>query len=79
VVDVPRSDPLVPHPLRLDPTDPRRPEILAAHARAIREGEPRYLDPLSGYWVFTAAFLLDRGTCCESGCRHCPYLGAEAG
>jgi hypothetical protein len=23
--------------------------------------------------VFTARFLLRRGYCCESGCRHCPY------
>jgi hypothetical protein len=23
--------------------------------------------------VFTAHFLLRRGYCCESGCRHCPY------
>ncbi|MDQ3907169.1 MAG: DUF5522 domain-containing protein [Acidobacteriota bacterium] len=23
--------------------------------------------------VFTETFLLRRGYCCESGCRHCPY------
>lgn len=23
--------------------------------------------------VFTACYLLRRGYCCESGCRHCPY------
>jgi hypothetical protein len=23
--------------------------------------------------VFTAAYHLKRGSCCESGCRHCPY------
>ncbi|MFL6228949.1 MAG: DUF5522 domain-containing protein [Pyrinomonadaceae bacterium] len=23
--------------------------------------------------VFTAAYHLRRGYCCESGCRHCPY------
>jgi len=23
--------------------------------------------------VFTARYLLMRGYCCESGCRHCPY------
>jgi hypothetical protein len=23
--------------------------------------------------VFTARYLLRRGYCCESGCRHCPY------
>ena len=30
------------------------------------------------YWegaavVFTEAYHLRRGRCCESGCRHCPY------
>jgi hypothetical protein len=30
------------------------------------------------YVVFTAAYHLRRGYCCESGCRHCPY-GAESG
>ncbi|MGA2849880.1 MAG: DUF5522 domain-containing protein [Terracidiphilus sp.] len=23
--------------------------------------------------VFTAAYHLKRGSCCKSGCRHCPY------
>jgi len=23
--------------------------------------------------VFTSAYLLRRGSCCGSGCRHCPY------
>ena len=23
--------------------------------------------------VFTAAYHLKRGFCCQSGCRHCPY------
>ena len=27
----------------------------------------------AGRVVFTAQYLLRRGTCCESGCRHCPY------
>ena len=26
-----------------------------------------------GLMVFTAWYLLKRGSCCESGCRHCPY------
>jgi hypothetical protein len=30
------------------------------------------MDPL-GRMVFTARYLLDRGYCCKSGCRHCPY------
>lgn len=35
------------------------------------EGEDYYLE--NGNWVFTAKFLLRRGHCCRSGCRHCPY------
>lgn len=35
------------------------------------EGEDYYLD--EGLLVFTAAFLLKQGVCCNSGCRHCPY------
>ncbi|MFM7135764.1 MAG: DUF5522 domain-containing protein [Planctomycetota bacterium] len=30
-----------------------------------------YLD--NGLLVFTAAYHLKRGSCCGSGCRHCPY------
>jgi hypothetical protein len=26
-----------------------------------------------GLMVFTAAYHLKRGYCCNSGCRHCPY------
>jgi hypothetical protein len=34
--------------------------------------EPKfYLD--NGMVVFTEKFLLDRGFCCNNGCRHCPY------
>lgn len=35
------------------------------------EGEDYYLE--NGNWVFTAKYLLRRGQCCRSGCRHCPY------
>jgi hypothetical protein len=27
----------------------------------------------NGLTVFTAQYLRDRGYCCTSGCRHCPY------
>jgi hypothetical protein len=63
-----------PHPLRLSPEHPSRATILAAHAAALRDGQPGYLDPDTGLFVLTAAFLADRGTCCDRGCRHCPYL-----
>jgi hypothetical protein len=48
--------------------------ILDAHRRALAAGADTYVDPASGYQVFTARYLLDRGTCCDTGCRHCPYL-----
>jgi Family of unknown function (DUF5522) len=27
----------------------------------------------NGFWVFTEKYHLERGYCCKSGCRHCPY------
>jgi len=27
----------------------------------------------NGLMVFTDQYLRDRGYCCTSGCRHCPY------
>ena len=48
-------------------------EVMTRHARAIALRRPTYRDPTSGYTVFTARFLADRGYCCASGCRHCPY------
>ena len=47
--------------------------IQECHDRAVEAGEPGYLDPATGLFVFTAAYLLERGSCCGSGCRHCPY------
>lgn len=26
-----------------------------------------------GFMVFTESYLLKRGYCCDSGCKHCPY------
>jgi hypothetical protein len=63
-----------PHPSRLALDHPRRAEILAAHAAALDAGQAGYLDPGTGLFVLTAAFLADRGTCCGRGCRHCPYV-----
>ena len=36
------------------------------------EEEEYYFDD-SGLLVFTEKYLLQRGTCCENGCRHCPF------
>lgn len=38
----------------------------------IVEGEDFYYNE-KGLITFTARFLLRRGYCCGSGCRHCPY------
>ena len=70
--------PAVPDPGRLDPARPGYRAILAAHARALAAGEDGYLDPATGWWSFTAAYLWDRGSCCDSGCRHCPYVNQAA-
>lgn len=58
---------------RLPADHPLREEIVARHAAAIAAGEAGYLDPGTGLFVLTAAYHLARGTCCEQGCRHCPY------
>jgi hypothetical protein len=43
----------------------------AANNISLREKTDYYVE--NGLMVFTAHFLRQRGYCCESGCRHCPY------
>ncbi len=59
---------------RLAPGHVHRDEILRRHDAAMEAGRPTYPDPVSGFSVFTAAFLAHRSYCCDSGCRHCPYV-----
>lgn len=63
-----------PHPTRFALDRPDRERILAAHRAAMDAGAGGYLDPSTGLFVMTAASLAERGTCCEQGCRHCPYV-----
>lgn len=63
---------------RLPGDTPRRDEVLAVHAGAVRRGEAGYVDPVSGLFVLSAGYLADRGYCCERGCRHCPYIDDDA-
>ena len=63
-----------PDPRRLAATDARFAEIMSRHSRAVAAGEPCYEDPATGLSVFTAAFHAERGACCNSGCRHCPFV-----
>jgi len=57
-----------------------QPEEVVARVRAEAKAvfgltaEDFYLDEL-GRTVFTAAYHLKRGYCCNSGCRHCPFGG----
>jgi len=43
------------------------------HNEACQEGKLTYDDPATGYQVFTEVAHKNRGYCCGSGCRHCPY------
>ena len=43
------------------------------HQSACSQGEHTYIDPISKLPVFTKISHLERGSCCNSGCRHCPY------
>lgn len=37
------------------------------------EFEPSFSSPLLGMSVMTEVYLLSRGKCCGSSCRHCPF------
>jgi hypothetical protein len=63
-----------PHSDRLSPGDPAYVQIIRAHTEALGVGADTYVDPRSGYTVLTAGYLARRGHCCDSGCRHCPYV-----
>ena len=50
----------------------------AVHRRAVSLGRNAYIDPQTGYSVFTAHYL-KRRPCCGNGCRHCPWGHANVG
>jgi hypothetical protein len=72
-VDRVPADRRAPLTSRLDPRRPDHAAIVAAHERSLERGEDGYLDPSTGFFVFDAQALWDRGVCCSSACRHCPY------
>ena len=47
--------------------------IKQAHDLAVSAGQDGYIDPETGLFVMTSAYLHERGFCCDNGCRHCPY------
>jgi hypothetical protein len=72
------ADRRLPHPDRLAPASPGYAEIVSRHDAALAAGETGYVDPATGLFVMSAQTLWDRGSCCESGCRHCPYVARPA-
>jgi len=71
LADRPLSEP---HRDRLPAEHPERRRILERHAAALAAGDAGYLDPETGLFVLSAAYLVERGSCCENECRHCPYV-----
>ncbi|XP_028301484.1 uncharacterized protein C1orf53 homolog [Gouania willdenowi] len=47
--------------------------IHTIHRQACEAKKQMYVDPSSGCKVFTEFAHLQRGKCCGSACRHCPY------
>ncbi|KAJ8279111.1 hypothetical protein COCON_G00061770 [Conger conger] len=48
-------------------------EIAKLHEEACEAKQRMYRDPTTGFKVFTKFAHLQRGKCCGSACRHCPY------
>ena len=49
------------------------PDIELAHSTACQNKQDTYIDPQSGYTVFTEYAHRKRNVCCGSKCRHCPF------
>ncbi|XP_023564438.1 uncharacterized protein C1orf53 homolog isoform X1 [Octodon degus] len=49
------------------------PSLPAHPGRACAAGQLNYVDPATGFMVLTMLAHLQRGACCGSACRHCPY------
>lgn len=50
-----------------------REAIQELHDSASGRGDAFYMDPNDGMLVMTAHHHRERGYCCGTGCRHCPY------
>jgi len=64
---------LVAHTVVPPPAQPLAPDIETLHTAACASKAATYIDPATGYTVFTARTHSERGYCCGSQCRHCPY------
>jgi len=43
------------------------------HDDAVERGDDFYVDPDTQAFVFTEVYHRNRGECCGSNCRHCPF------
>ncbi|XP_063056156.1 uncharacterized protein C1orf53 homolog [Engraulis encrasicolus] len=48
-------------------------EIHRLNVEACKAEKRIYIDPATGFKVFTSFAHLKRGRCCGTACRHCPY------
>jgi hypothetical protein len=53
-----------------DSDEPSAQVVSEAGSQELEPGDFYYEGP---YMVFTEAYHLKRGYCCNSSCRHCPY------
>ena len=56
-----------------DQSEPLSETIRETHRDAVAADQHFYIDPTNGLLVMTELHHLERGTCCDTGCRHCPY------
>lgn len=47
--------------------------VWSLEAQATAAAQPGYIDPATGYLVFTRYGHQQRGRCCGRACRHCPF------
>lgn len=50
-----------------------KPNYWEIHDAAVARSETTYIDPETGFMVFSRLGLEARERCCGAGCRHCPY------
>lgn len=43
------------------------------HEQACKDGQKSFIIPGTNTHVFTQLAHLERGKCCSSGCRYCPW------
>jgi hypothetical protein len=48
-------------------------KVILTNRLEAKDPEPDFYLDEQGDTVFTAAYHLKRGTCCQNRCRHCPY------